>query len=77
VRLVIGHFLVPLVAKVLELVPMFGEVVIVQLKVFPSGSWMVMLRVVSVMGIVVDPLVGVGLRRMGGVLGGAVVVVKW
>ena len=66
------HVLVPLFVLVPELLPMFGDVVIVQLIGFPSGSWIVMLKVDVVIGIPVDPLVGFGFVIVGGLLTGVV-----
>jgi len=71
-----GHLLVPLISPLLELLPIFGDVVIVQLKCSPSGSCIVTLREEIVIGIPVDPLIGTGFIRTGGLLSGTVTVIR-
>ena len=71
-----AQLLVPLDALFPELLPMFGEVLIVQLKGFPSGSCIVTLSEEVVIGIAMDPFAGLGLVIVGGLLTGAACVVK-
>ena len=62
------HVLVPLLVVVPVLLPIFGDVLIVQLKGSPSGSCIVMLSKAVVIGIPVDPFVGLGVVTVGGLL---------
>ena len=66
---VIGHVFIPFVSSVEVLVPMFGLVCIVHWNVSASGSCMLIVSVVVVVGMSVDWLVGLGVLIVGGVLG--------
>ena len=67
---------VPFPSPVPELLPIFGDVWIVQVRKFPSMSWIVIFRIVVVIGTPTDSLFGIGFESVGGLFTGSVCVVN-